>query len=738
MANNPKVNLALVDELPGSIVRGTIYMSPEDSGNFIKVGVDDSSVVTIFDGSNYAKAEDQIKKISVNGTELTPDSSGVVSLNVMGEEEELAISAALNDLNDRIIATNTNISYVEDYAVDINNRITDISNGMPFVRGQGANSAKLPGTIQNAADGSFAVAFGSSNGPTKAIGISSFAHGQTVFAIGAGSHAEGVSSYLTARYKVTGDANATTYTFRATTIGAPNRGDLVSYGTVYAYISDVDTIGTTGSDTYYIFSVRLNTTLSKETALSNTNVTLLRDCGAACGPGSHSEGSCIATGQDSHAEGLDTVATDQASHAEGNKANAFGQYAHAEGSYSLAYGQASHVEGHGGVAYGQGSHAEGFGKSSLLYWSLPSWRINGDVGATTYITSAAHNLKVGDLIQYNSTPYSGYNAIRMAKVTAVPSTTSFTVDHTLNPYTSLSNAGVYVDMGAAYGNYSHTEGKFTRATGQAAHAEGYYTKADASCSHAEGYATRTTYECAHAEGYYTVADASYSHAEGYYTITANTGEHAEGRYNMSHKVYNIFGNAGNTISVIGIGTASNNRKNAVEVMQNGDVYVINIGNYDGSNYIDASTLQEVIGAGGGGGSSVYTLERDTSVMTHCVYKQGSTSTPVYEAVVPVHTGSYYELYDTSNTRSNAYFSSYTSPSDKHFEISAAGDGAYFSGAKLILSASLIGWNFTSPVTMLYDASITGYKAYTSIPFEYFNNVNMIEGILVRYTEAIAM
>ncbi len=63
---------------------------------------------------------------------------------------------------------------------------------------------------------------------------------------------------------------------------------------------------------------------------------------------------------------------------------------------------------------------------------------------------------------------------------------------------------------------------------------------------------------------------------------------------MSNKASTIFGNAGNTISSIGIGTSSTAKKNALEVMQNGDVYVLGVGEYDGTNYNEAQTLAEVI------------------------------------------------------------------------------------------------------------------------------------------------
>ena len=78
MAENPKVNLALVNNIPdGNLEQGTIYMSPDVSGNFIKVAVTNSSTVTIFDGSAYATKQQVL-------------------------DNEYVTSMALNDLNTRI------------------------------------------------------------------------------------------------------------------------------------------------------------------------------------------------------------------------------------------------------------------------------------------------------------------------------------------------------------------------------------------------------------------------------------------------------------------------------------------------------------------------------------------------------------------------------------------------------------------------------------------------------------
>ena len=72
-----------------------------------------------------------------------------------------------------------------------------------------------------------------------------------------------------------------------------------------------------------------------------------------------------------------------------------------------------------------------------------------------------------------------------------------------------------------------------------------------------------------------IASGEYSHAEGKGTITSNAAEHASGKYNQSHKDTTLFS--------IGIGESKADRKNAIEVTQDGDIYVNSIGGYDGTN-----------------------------------------------------------------------------------------------------------------------------------------------------------
>lgn len=117
-------------------------------------------------------------------------------------------------------------------------------------------------------------------------------------------------------------------------------------------------------------------------------------------------------------------------------------------------------------------------------------------------------------------------------------------------------------------------------------------------SHAEGFGNKALGMGSHVEGNLSIANGIAAHAEGGETIANNNGEHAEGVYNKSNSGETP---ADKTQHSIGIGTSDNGRKNAVEVMQNGDVYINGVGSYDGTNYADAQTLQEVINSQSGGG-----------------------------------------------------------------------------------------------------------------------------------------
>lgn len=159
---------------------------------------------------------------------------------------------------------------------------------------------------------------------------------------------------------------------------------------------------------------------------------------------------------------------------------------------------------------------------------------------------------------------------------------------------SFSNAsGLYSlaegNANDAYGNYSHAEGYQTEASGKSSHSEGENTRAKGVHSHAEGFDTESSGKGSHAEGLETVASGNYSHTSGSNTIAQNENEFACGTLNNSIQDKTIFS--------IGIGTPSHiedigpddeeyiegeynfkevpeTRRNAIEVHNNGDIYIV--------------------------------------------------------------------------------------------------------------------------------------------------------------------
>jgi len=165
---------------------------------------------------------------------------------------------------------------------------------------------------------------------TVASGDYSHAEGKFTVSSGIGSHSEGGHRY-NVTLKLTGEANATTYTTASTT--DVKVGYYVEYNNIIRKITNIV------EDT----SVTLNQTLSSDT-LSNVNTTVLTT--VASGNYSHVEGNKnIASGDSSHAEGGDTIASGSYTHAEGYKTTASGYYSHAEGYGTVAQRKSQHVIG---------------------------------------------------------------------------------------------------------------------------------------------------------------------------------------------------------------------------------------------------------------------------------------------------------------------------------------------------------------------------------------------------------
>ena len=223
-------------------------------------------------------------------------------------------------------------------------------------------------------------------------------------------------------------------------------------------------------------------------------------------------------------------------------ADASGEAAFAEGD-GVASGDFSHAEGYGTESYEDYSHAEGLN--------------------TTADGVASHAEGDGTQAIGQNSHAEGWNTI-------------------------ASNANAHAEGRdtTASNNASHAEGRATTASEQNAHAEGYQTTASGANAHAEGYLTTASGHSAHAEGRQTVASTNYSHAGGRGTQAShNECEHAEGKWNLSNT---------DTLYSIGVGTTTNDRKNAIEVTTTGFTYALGIGGYNGTNPGNSESLAEVI------------------------------------------------------------------------------------------------------------------------------------------------
>ena len=224
-------------------------------------------------------------------------------------------------------------------------------------------------------------------------------------------------------------------------------------------------------------------------------------------------------------------------------------YAVAEGTHNLASGVASHAMGNDTKATGENSFAGGF---NSLASGKNSFAFGENIGAEgeTSVAIGYGNAAVG-----KRSVAIGDNNLAFAD-----SSVAIGFENKVSGDSAVTIGASNTVVGAA----SFAEGSGNTTYGMAAHAEGFNTHAFANFSHSEGDTT-------HASG-------DSSHAEGHYTITQNQAEHAGGRHNVTQKANNVFGDSGNTLFSIGNGEGnwdSGHSHNAIEIMQNGDIYIAN-------------------------------------------------------------------------------------------------------------------------------------------------------------------
>lgn len=264
------------------------------------------------------------------------------------------------------------------------------------------------------------------------------------------------------------------------------------------------------------------------------------------------------------------------SHAEGEKTNASGNNSHAEGESTEASGLNSHTEGYNTKATRSNSHAEGYQTKALGLNSHAEGLLTNASG----INSHAEGLE---------TEAVGVNSHTEGCQTQANKNSSHAEGRITVANGDASHAEG--DETQANGKWSHAEGYMSLAEGIASHAEGQYTTASGDYSHAEGTSTRASYINAHAEGQDTMAGAANAHAEGQGTVTAEVGGHVAGTYNavVANGLFNF-----------GIGSSNDKRKSAMIITNEGKVYFIDAGGYDGgTNIANAKSIQDILKDSGG-------------------------------------------------------------------------------------------------------------------------------------------
>ena len=311
----------------------------------------------------------------------------------------------------------------------------------------------------------------------------------------------------------------------------------------------------------------------------------------ASGDYSHAEGQkTVASGLNSHSEGYNTKATKSNSHAEGQETKAVGSSSHAEGAQTEAVGNNSHAEGFQTHANKDNSHAEGritVADGVVSHAEGNETQASGDYSHAEGQKTVASGLN-SHSEGYNTKATKSNSHAEGQETKAVGSSSHAEGAQTESAGNNSHAEGLLTN---ARGVNSHAEGQETKAVGNNSHAEGLLTNARSINSHSEGLRTEAVGNNSHAEGQDTTAGAANAHAEGQGTVTSEVGGHVAGMYNavVANGLFNF-----------GIGSSDDKRKSAMIITNEGKVYFIDAGGYDGGTSIaNAKSIQDILKDSGG-------------------------------------------------------------------------------------------------------------------------------------------
>ena len=331
----------------------------------------------------------------------------------------------------------------------------------------------------------------------------------------------------------------------------------------------------------------------------------------AVGFAAHSEGSStVAGGGQSHAEGYQTIASSNNSHAEGSKTIAGGSQSHAEGLETIAAHDNEHAEGKYNKSNQLLVPPEGFVDLGLsVKWAsnnlgaIVSRHANDWYGvyygwaeknAKENYTEAGYDFGMqGNMTKYNATDHkeiveavddvatvklgTGFRIPSLAEIAELYDTEKITREWVMN-YNGVSGLNGMIFVSKVPGFVGHYI--FIPAT---------------------GYIDGTTSTGAETTiNFWTnTVDASNLDNAIHTVITTSGCTTGSCERHIGHTIRPVAATGStkvNTIHSIGIGSSRTSRKNAVEVMDNGFVYVNGLGGYEGDNTESGTilTLQQVI------------------------------------------------------------------------------------------------------------------------------------------------
>lgn len=198
--------------------------------------------------------------------------------------------------------------------------------------------------------------------------------------------------------------------------------------------------------------------------------------------------------------------------------------------------------------------------------------LSGDVGIGTSTPAAKLNVNSGDVL-FGATSLTGNGVKMIWDISQRAFRAGYAYGNSWDPDSigRYSIAAGYGTKAKAY--YSVALGRNSIATGSSAFTVGDGTEATGNASVATGYRTKATASYSNAGGFYAEANAPYSNSFGYYTEANTIYGNAFGRYNVGAGSSSSWVDS-DPIFEVGIGSNASARKNAITVLKDGRVGIL--------------------------------------------------------------------------------------------------------------------------------------------------------------------